>query len=99
VSDVQQILLAEAPEEARPESDTIYVIMAQNYEYNDEYYYFTDGGEALDWYPDREAANVACALKNAAWMENDYEEDSWDHQDVGEGIYYVVPLQRGTLVP
>ena len=45
-------------------SETIYLVMEQGFDYNDEYYFQVDGGHPDSFFTDRDAAQAACKAKN-----------------------------------
>lgn len=44
--------------------ETIYLVMEQGFDYNDEYFFQVDGGHPDSFFTDREAADAHCAVKN-----------------------------------
>lgn len=47
-------------------SETIYLVMEQGFDYNDEYYFQVDGGHPDSFFATREEADTACEAKNLA---------------------------------
>lgn len=45
-------------------SETIYLVMSQGFDYNDEYYFQVDGGHPESFFTDREKAEAAAEQKN-----------------------------------
>lgn len=45
-------------------SETIYLVMEQSFDYNDEYYFQTDGGYPNSYFLDKAKAEEACSKKN-----------------------------------
>lgn len=47
-------------------SETIYLVMEQGFDYNDEYYFRTEGGHPNSFFTNKKKAEEACAKKNLA---------------------------------
>ena len=45
-------------------SETIYLVMEQGFDYNDEYYFRVDGGHPDSFFTNKKKADEACAKKN-----------------------------------
>lgn len=77
----------------------VYVIVAANFEYNDNYYYSTDGGHPVKFYTSQEDAVTACQKMNDDQrMQVDPEDyrDGHDDVDINDiDFYYVVTVPVG----
>lgn len=47
-------------------SETIYLVMEQGFDYNDEYYFRTEGGHPTNFFTNKKKAEEACDKKNLA---------------------------------
>jgi hypothetical protein len=69
----------------------IYVIMKRGYEYNDEYYTETEGGDLVKGFLDKDKAQNECDRMMGEWVRNNSECTSEDGHLVGG--YYLQELE------